>query len=175
MGFRHFFATVGLPTLLFVLNSCATGATPPPVRSDIGSCTLALDPAVDDEGAIRAILAAEGTLVVEQEIERLMRLWGEGSRVVNAKHTPNEPGDDQLWLDKDAIRHRYVRTVFPGAPQQASPADLIITLQGDQAIVTATTQIGNEISPAGDRWELTQVGECWVLMSLTYNLEPAAQ
>jgi len=38
--------------------------------------------------------------------------------------------------------------------------------------VVATTHIGSEVSPAGDRWELARVDGCWMIRSLTYNLEP---
>ena len=100
-----------------------------------------------------------------------MRLWAEGSFVADGKHTPNDSSDDQLWIDRDAIRHRYVRTVFPGAPDAVTPADLDIALDGERAVVRATTQIGGEIAPSGDRWELVNVGGCWLIHSLTYNLE----
>ncbi len=110
---------------------------------------------------------------MSQEIDALMALWADGSYVANAKHTPDDPEDDQFWRDKDAIRHRYVRTVFPGAPAAAVPADLTIAITGDQADVRSTTQIGGEISPAGDRWTLVKRGDCWLIESLTYNLEPA--
>jgi len=72
----------------------------------------------------------------------------------------------------DAIRHRYVRTVFPGAPTEIQPANLQIELDGDNAVVIATTRIGDEISPSGDRWELTRQNDCWLIQSLAYNLEP---
>lgn len=139
----------------------------------VGSCTLPLAAASSDEEAIRAILLAEGDLMVKQEITPLMALWSDGSFVANAKNTPQDTTDDQFWLDKDAIRHRYVRTVFPGAPSQAAPADLTIQITGTQATVIATTNIGDEISPAGDRWTLIKQGNCWLIESLTYNLEAA--
>jgi hypothetical protein len=119
------------------------------------------------------VLRAEGELVVAQDIDRLMALWGNGARVVDAKNTPEVAEDDQIWLDKDAVRHRYVRTVFPGAPAAATPANLIVLVEGDHATVTATTQIGSEISPAGDRWLLQRQRDCWVIERLTYNLERA--
>lgn len=137
----------------------------------LGSCSLELASTVADEEAIRSVLAAEGEFVVQQEIDALMALWSEGATITDAKNTPNHPNDDQSWLDKDAIRHRYVRTVFPGAPAKADPKDLQIQLMDNRAIVTATTQIGAEISPAGDRWVLVKQGACWEIQSLTYNLE----
>lgn len=120
-----------------------------------------------------AVLRAEGTFVASQQVDALMALWAEGATVVDAKNTPDVPDDDQRWRDKDAIRHRYVRTVFPGAPASATPADLTITLEGDRAIVRATTQIGAEVSPGGDRWTLVKQGSCWLIENLTYNLEPS--
>jgi hypothetical protein len=122
---------------------------------------------------VRALLAAEGEFVVAQNIDSLMRLWAENGRVVDAKNTPDNGDDDQVWDGKDAIRHRYVRTVFPGAPAVVDHGDESITIDGDQAQVQSTTTIGNEVAPAGDRWEMVRQGDCWYLASLTYNLEQA--
>ena len=117
---------------------------------------------------------AEGEFTVQQEINALMLLWTEGGRVVDAKHTVKDD-DDQFWVDKDAIRHRYVRIVFPGAPPSVEPADMNIQIQDSRAVVQSTTQIGLEVSPAGDRWELTKIDGCWHLQQLTYNLESEPQ
>jgi hypothetical protein len=153
-----------------VLNGCTAPAiaTPSPL---VGSCSLHLEPTVTDQQTIQAVLAAEGNLVVKQQIDDLMRLWAEGSTVTDAKNTPNDTADDQSWLDKDAIRNRYVRIVFPGAPKEAVPSDLKIQVENEHATVIATTHIGNEISPAGDRWTLVKQSDCWLIESLTYNLE----
>lgn len=155
---------------LWLISSCVEPIQQPAVQAT-GSCTLGLVSSVTDEEAIRAVLLAEGNLVVQQKIETLMALWGEGAQIINAKNTPATPEDDQGWFDKDAIRHRYVRTVFPGAPAQATPKDIQIQLIDNQATVTATTQIGTEISPAGDRWTLIKRNGCWEIQSLIYNLE----
>ena len=113
--------------------------------------------------------------MVAQEIDPLMALWAEESQVVDAKHTAANPDDDQTWNGQDAIRHRYVRTVFPGAPAAAQPADLEILVDNSaeppRATVRGTTTIDDEIAPAGDRWELVNVNGCWVIERLTYNLE----
>lgn len=154
------------------LEAQAQGAQMLPAPS--GSCILNLPAATPDEEAIRLLLTAEGDLVVNQNITSLMQLWDEGAQITDAKNTALDPSDDQHWLDKDAIRHRYVRTVFPGAPAMAMPKDLLITIGDLQATITATTQIGNEVSPAGDRWVLRKKGDCWVIESLTYNLESTA-
>ena len=124
-------------------------------------------------GTVRGLLAAEGEFVVAQNIDSLMRLWTERARVVDAKNTPDNSDDDQIWDGKDAIRHRYVRTVFPGAPALVDHGDETIAINGDQAQVESTTTIGNEVAPAGDRWEMIRQDGCWYLASLTYNLEPA--
>ncbi|HXF61494.1 MAG TPA: hypothetical protein VNK95_07750 [Caldilineaceae bacterium] len=164
--------------LTWLLAASCAASTPPPQPPSSpapagGSCQLGLDPAAGDEEIIRAVLAAEGELVVAQDITRLMGLWVEESQVVDAKNTPDDTADDQRWDGKDAIRHRYVRTVFPGAPATVQPADLEISLNGDRATVRATTQIGAEVSPAGDRWDLVKQGGCWYIAGLTYNLEPS--
>ena len=120
---------------------------------------------------MRAVVWKEGEFVVTQDIDALMALWADGAYVANAKNTPDRPDDDQFWRDKDAIRHRYVRTVFPGAPTAVTPADLQVTIDGSRAELRSTTHIGAEVSPGGDRWVLVQQGACWVIESLTYNLE----
>jgi hypothetical protein len=164
----HTVAPNSFGVLLALMLAACTGEPGPPA----GSCTLDLPAGAGDEEAISAVLRAEGRLVVEQQIDPLMALWADGASIANAKNTPGIAEDDQFWRDKDAIRHRYVRTVFPGAPSQATPADLQITLDGDHASVLATTRIGDEVSPAGDRWTLVKRGSCWLLENLTYNLEP---
>lgn len=168
-------------TLVLIFGSVAVGCTPlsrtppEPTAAPVGSCILSLAEGVSDEDAIGAVLRAEGELVVAQEIDRLMSIWAAGGRVIDAKNTPDNRDDDQSWNDTDAIRHRYVRIVFPGAPTLATPADLQIRIQDDRADVSATTNIGSEVAPAGDHWTLVKQNGCWLIESLTYNLEPAAQ
>lgn len=44
-------------------------------------------------------------------------------------------------------------------------------IEDTTAIVTSTTKIDNEVSPADDRWILSKHNGCWRIESLTYNLE----
>ncbi len=74
------------------------------------------------------MIAAEGQLVVAQEIDALMALWSEDGYVADARHTPDQPEDDQHWRGVDAIRHRYVRIVFPGAPTNVTPSDMEVEI-----------------------------------------------
>lgn len=172
---------LALVALEMLLVGCAPATTPSAAERQLpaevigrsaGSCGLSLAASATEEEAIQAVLVAEGEYVVRQEIDALMRLWLDGATVVDAKNTPNDPSDDQSWRDKDAIRHRYVRTVFPGAPAVAGPVDLEIHTSGSSATVQGTTHIGDEMSPAGDRWRLVKVNGCWLIENLTYNLEP---
>lgn len=135
------------------------------------NCGLDISTNMTDADAIRVVLESEGQLVVAQDIDSLMKLWAPGSKIHDAKNTPTSTIDDQTWDDKDAIRHRYVRIVFPGAPSSVQPSNLQITIEDTTAIVTSTTQIDSEISPAGDRWVLSKQDGCWRIQSLTYNLE----
>ena len=170
---RHAALSFALMIGLGLAGCRLTAAAPTPTPGPpSGSCTLELQQDVSDEEAIAAVLQAEGTLMVDQAIDPLMALWGDGSTIADAKNTPDDESDDQRWIGRDAIRHRYVRTVFPGAPSAASPADLAITIDDDYAVVNATTNIGDETAPAGDRWELQKIDGCWQILSLTYNLEP---
>lgn len=157
--------------LIFGAALLLTGCTAPPAT--VGSCGLALTAGTSDNDAIRAVIEAEGRLVVTQAIDALMALWAEDAYVANAKNTPDDATDDQFWRGQDAIRHRYVRTVFPGAPAAAAPPELDIRIENDRATVTATTRIGSEVAPAGDRWVLIEHSGCWQIASLTYNLEAA--
>ena len=169
---QHFIARVCLLGIVLLLGNGCSLPLLRPAQPPAGSCTLNLDATISDEQAIRAVLAAEGDLVVKQDIDRLMALWVNGSFVADANNTPTNQDDDELWRNKDAIRHRYVRIVFPGAPTASKPADMVIAIDGAQAVITSTTHIGNEISPAGDRWEVVKIDGCWQIKSLTFNLEP---
>jgi hypothetical protein len=170
----HRLLSFALSILLLALLAGCSQATPEPTPTSAplgGSCTL--EHGGDDESAIRALLVAEGELVVSQDIDALMRLWAETARVADAKNTPDNADDDQVWDGKDAIRNRYARIVFPGAPALVDHGDETITINGDQAQVESTTTIGSEVAPAGDRWEMVRQENCWYLSSLTYNLEAA--
>ena len=162
-----------LALALAALTACSPvprdGASPT-ARS--GSCGLGLPDTAGDQEAITALLRAESAYVVQQDSEALLRLWAPDGRIADAKHTPADPGDDQTWEGIDAIRHRYLRRVFPGNPSAAQPADLTIVLDGDRATVTGTTRIGNEVSPNGDRWQVAKIGGCWVIKELVFDLEP---
>ncbi len=157
----------GLILLLMaaLLARCGAIAPSPPVV-----------PLQDDETAIQQVLAEEGAAVVALDIERLMALWTEDGVVIDARHTPTEPGDDLIWEGIDAVRQRYVYIVFNTHPSQAGPLDIRVLLSEDksQAEVISTTRIGEEVSPEGDRWSLRKVDGVWKITGLTYNLEPAS-
>ncbi|MEZ4712156.1 MAG: hypothetical protein R3A44_33520 [Caldilineaceae bacterium] len=153
------------------VEQAPTAAPVAPVSIAPGSCGLQLNANTPPTEAIGATLAAEGQMVVQQNIDGLMALWDAEGKIVDAQNTPADDGDDQTWNGRDAIRNRYVRVVFPGAPAAVQPADLDIVIDGGAAVVTATTQIGSEISPGGDRWQLLEKDGCWLISSLTYNLE----
>ena len=109
--------------------------------------------------------------MVRQDMTLLAELWAEDATVTDAKHTPDIADDDAVWRGIDAILDRYVVLVFPGNPQFAEPVDIEIVVEGDRATARSTTQIGDEVSPAGDLWTFSRCGERWCIQSLTYNLE----
>ncbi len=170
-----------LAALLGGVIAAGCGAAGEEAVHDAGSCSAAvaalLAGATDDDAQLAALLRAEGELVVAQQIDTLMALWAAEGEVVDAKHTPADPADDQRWMGADAVRHRYVRTVFPGAPAAADPnapaPELAIRYDGARATVRATTRIGDEVAAAGDQWTFVRDGACWLIESLTYNLEAA--
>lgn len=163
---------------LFSLILCAACApAPTPAASSLGPkpTTPARTPTPQPataEDAIRQLVLNEGLAVVARDVAGLMDLWAEDAVVVDAKHTPDEAGDDARWRGRDAIRERYVVLVFPGNPQAAVPQDLAISVEGDRATATSTTTINAERSPGGDRWTFVQRDGRWWIASLTYNLEP---
>ncbi len=155
-----------LALLLFSGCQQPQSAPPPPLPEMI-------PPGASDEEAIMALLQAEGRGVVEKDIDLLAALWLDDAVIIDAKHTPNDPNDDTRWEGLDAVLDRYVTLVFPGNPTFALPADVQISIVGDRAEARATTQIGDERSPQGDRWTFKRVQGGWRIASLTYNLEPA--
>lgn len=153
--------------IVTVMTACENGigSTAP------GSCGLVTGAGVSEEEQIWNLIAAEGRFLVAQDPNGLMRLWAADGRITNQNNTPEDPSDDQTWNGTDAIRYRYVRNVFPSAPNYAQPSDLNIQLIGDQATITATTRIGQEISPAGDLWKVVKANDCWLIQELDFNRE----
>ncbi len=150
---------------LIMLAACRGGGTATaPTPTPIGA-------GLPDKKAIIAVLDAEAQGVAHQNVDLLMRLWAQDGMVRDARHTPDNPGDDAVWQGRDAIYQRYVHLVFPGNPTYVAHTDLQITLHGNHAVVTSTTRIGAEVAPAGDRWELVKRKGHWLLYRLTYNLE----
>ena len=170
-------ALITLHTLLILISACSS--TPSPTANNqttasekrVGSCSLELPASASDEEAIGALIAAESTYMVSQEMAPLMRLWAQDAHITDARHTPDQSEDDHTWRGADVIRHRYVSIIFPSAPSAAQPADLSITIDGERAEVKSTTQIDQEVSLAGDQWEVVKKDGCWLLQSLTFNLE----
>jgi hypothetical protein len=160
-----------LVALALLPVACAPAPTPAPAVAS-GSCGVNLPADATPEQAIWALVSAESRLVVAQQIEPLMGLWAEDAAITDTQHTAGDATDDQTWRGADAIRLRYLRTVFPSAPGYAQPRELRIEVSGDRAAAQGTTGIGGEVSPAGDRWELALRDGCWVITGLTYNLEP---
>lgn len=161
-----------LSLVLFGLAGCGSlEPAPAPPRPAAPTATPFPQPA-DPEAAIRQLLQLEGEGVVAQDIEGLMALWLPEGAVTDARHTPDNPDDDARWRGSNAIRERYQVLVFPGAPSVAGAVDVEIVLDGDRATATGTTRIGDEVSPAGDRWTFARRDGRWYIESLTYNLEP---
>jgi hypothetical protein len=162
-----------LVVLALSCAGCGDVQTPPPVAEPTPAVELSSPTPVpaSDEEAIRFLLQAEGEGVVNKDIDRLMGLWAEEGFVADANHTPADGTDDLTWKGSYAVRDRYITAVFPGNPSTAAPTDLTIEINADRATVTATTRIGDEVSPAGDRWTFLRTPDGWRIESLTYNLE----
>lgn len=165
------FLSLGLLVLIAVAScSSRTPASTLGEKPTAPPRTVTPQPATDEE-AVRRLIELEGAGVVSQDVAGLMDLWAEDAFVADAKHTPDDPGDDAAWRGRDAIRARYVTLVFPGNPQAVGSVDAQISIDGDQAAATSTTRIGNELAPGGDRWTFVKRDGRWWIASLTYNLE----
>ena len=163
--------------LLLVASSlmvgCGAGPTPFPTVAPIPTRERTPTPVPgSDEEAILMLIDAESEGVVQQDIDRLEDIWAPDGILTDANHTPDDSGDDEKWEGWDKIRDRYVNIVFPSAPTLAQAKDVDLTIEGDTASGTSTTQIGNEVSPGGDRWTFAREGGVWMITSLTFNLEP---
>jgi ketosteroid isomerase-like protein len=162
----------GLLSVLVLLGAgCAGPALPPAAASPTAIPRTPTPVPATDEAAILQLLAAEGEAVVMLDIERLMDIWAEDGVVADARHTPGDAGDDLTWRGRDAIYQRYVTVVFPGNPMTAGAIDAQVTIAGDRAEALATTRIGTEVAPGGDRWTFARRGGRWLITNLTYNLE----
>ncbi len=170
---------LGLGLILVVLTGLVAGCggavapAPLPVVNLPTKAPPTVTPVpANDEDAVTQLVRAEGEGVVQQDIDRLMDIWAADGQIVDANHTPDNTADDAKWIGRDAIRQRYVNLVFPSAPMKAEAGDLRVTLDATKATVTATTNIGDEVSPSGDKWTLEKRDGRWYITSLTYNLEP---
>lgn len=168
---------IGLLLVAFSISvaSCGDAAPPTPlpvVKLPTKAPPTATPVPANDEEAVVQLVRAEGEGVVQQDIDRLMDIWADDGAIVDAKNTPDDAKDDAKWEGKEAIRQRYVNLVFPSAPMQAEAGDMQVTIEGSKATVVSTTNIGDEVSPGGDRWNLEKRNGRWYLVMLTYNLEP---
>ena len=157
-----------------LIAACGRGLVAPPPPQPTASApasTRTPQPATDAE-AIRNLIRLEGEGVVSQDLEGLMGLWAEDAVIADARHTPDDPGDDARWTGRDAIRERYVVLVFPGAPSSAGAREIELAIDGDLATAASTTVIGDEVAPMGDRWSFVKRDGRWWIAGLTYNLEP---
>lgn len=160
----------------FLISVVSCGDTTPPTPLPVVKLPTKAPPTVtpmpaNDEEAVAQLIRAEGEGVVQQDIDRLMDIWADDGAVIDAKNTPDDTSDDAKWEGKEALRQRYVNLVFPSAPMQAEAGDLQVTIEDNKATVLSTTNIGDEVSPKGDRWNLEKRNGRWYIVTLTYNLE----
>ncbi len=165
------FATIAALLIGACQSDAGVSSQPSPSPAPVVPPTA--QPATDEE-AIQQLVRLEGAGIVSQDLEGLMGLWAENAVITDAKHTPNDVGDDARWKGRDAIRDRYVVLVFPGAPSTAGTTEMALTITGDTATADATTAIGDEVAPLGDLWTFERRDGRWWITGLTYNLEPDA-
>lgn len=174
---RKFVLPMFLVVVVIAVAGC--GETAPPTPLPVVKLPTKAPPTMtpvpaNDEEAVEQLIRAEGEGVIQQDIDRLMDIWAADGTIVDANHTPENEDDDKVWEGREAIRQRYANLVFPSAPMQAEASDLQVTIDGSRATVTSTTNIGDEVSPSGDRWVLEKRNGRWYIVNLTYNLEPGS-
>ncbi|NLT43741.1 MAG: hypothetical protein GXX93_13800 [Anaerolineae bacterium] len=166
---------LALGLLALVAVGCAPAAPPEPgLVQTLPPTATPRSTDSSPESVVAGLVLAEGEAVRQQDIDVLAGLWLPDSTLVDASHTPAEPGDDRRWEGWDAIRDRYVLEVFPNyrapeagpRPRQSLP---VVSLEADTAVVTVAGSDGQTIQ---DRWTLQRVDGQWRIAGLEYNLAP---
>ncbi len=109
---------------------------------------------------------------MHDDAARLLALWAADGVIRDARHTADDPGDDNTWIGHDAILSYYLTVVFPLHLTRLARSDVELSIQGDTATATATTVIEGEISPGGERWTFARTAGGWRITGIVYNLEP---
>ena len=116
-------------------------------------------------------MAAEAKAAINDDAEHLLELWAADALIRDANHTPDNQIDDHTWLGRDAILSRYLTIIFPLHLTQLARADIDLIIEGESAILTATTIINGETSPGGEQWTFARIDGNWRITSITFNLE----
>lgn len=165
----HLFFTLAV---LFVFAAACRSAPATPTGFLVTPTPSSAQTATSDREAILALMAAEAEAAIRDDAGRLLALWAADGLVRDANHTPDDPTDDHTWIGHDAILSRYLTIVFPLYLTRLAHADVLLTVEGDEATATATTVIEGEVSPGGERWTFARIEGEWRITSITFNLEP---
>jgi hypothetical protein len=165
----HLFFTLAV---LFAFAAACQSAPATPTVFLITPTPSPAQSAASDREAILALMAAEAEAAIRDDAGRLLALWAADGLVRDANHTPDDPTDDHTWIGHDAILSRYLTIVFPLYLTRLACADVLLTVEGDEATATATTVIEGEVSPGGERWTFARIEGEWRITSITFNLEP---
>lgn len=166
-------ALVACCALFFLAVGCGAQNPPPPTARAVPprERTKTPVPATPEE-AIRLLINAECESVVQQDIDRLQSIWANDGVVTDANHTPENTSDDVTWKGWDAIRDRYVNTVFPSNPTFCEHPDAQVKINGDSATAVTGIKIGITNAPSSNDWTFNKSADIWKIAALTYNLDP---
>jgi hypothetical protein len=160
-----------LCVLLVLVAACGGGSpTPPTVGPQPTRERTATPVPATDEEAIRQLINAECEAIVQQDVDRLEGMWANTGVVMDANHTKDNTGDDVTWKNWDALRDRYVNIVFPSNPTFCEHPNIVVTINGDNAMATSSVKIGVTNCDACNAWTLSKANGNWKITSLTYNL-----
>jgi hypothetical protein len=155
---------VALASLILV-GGCLVSSPPP----------SSLPPSPTTAQSIAELIAAHRAAVVADDVQGVLDIWAENGVITDANHTPDDPADDHVWLGLDAVISYYTTILFPLYLNEVGPVDTVLTVKGTEAIMTGTTKIGDELSPAGERWTFALRDGEWKITGMTFNLEPRHQ
>lgn len=131
-----------------------------------------LTPTPEARQVITALIAVHRAAVVTDDIQGVLDIWAEDGAITDANHTPDDPTDDHVWRGLDAILSYYTTVLFPLYLSEVGPVDTVLTVEGFEAVMTGTTEIGDELSPGGERWVFAFRDGEWKVTGMTFNLEP---
>jgi hypothetical protein len=143
--------------VLFLLAGCTRSPMriPPTPAPIVPAPAFVTAPAED---AIPQFIAAERDASRSGDLALLTQLWAPDGRIVDTRGT-DDPADDFVWPNRDAILDRYAVAVFPAPPPALDGLpEPAISAQGNAARAVN----------GSDQWRFANSGNRWWIAELRY-------